>query len=167
VSEQEEVAAGRELPPEGFEGSLQQRWLPEYGCFGCGPANPEGLHLMCHADGGEVVAEWRPEPHHNGPPGVMHGGLVGALFDCHGAWTAEHHVASRRDADAFVPIVTAEYAVRLRRPTPVGGPVWLRGRVVEEDARRVVVESEVRSGDQVTATYRGTYVELDPSRDAR
>jgi hypothetical protein len=46
--------------------SLQDRYAPANRCFGCGPANEKGLRIKSFvADSGEeVVAEWRPEPHH-------------------------------------------------------------------------------------------------------
>jgi len=30
-------------------------------CWGCGPANAEGLHIRSFPKNGEVVAEWKPE----------------------------------------------------------------------------------------------------------
>jgi hypothetical protein len=34
------------------------------------------------------VAEFRPELHHEAFPGVLNGGIIGALLDCHSNWTA-------------------------------------------------------------------------------
>jgi hypothetical protein len=41
--------------------ALQDMFLPGNRCFGCGPANPEGLHLKTYEDGDGFVAEWTPE----------------------------------------------------------------------------------------------------------
>lgn len=144
---------------ERFAGSLQERVHPGFGCFGCGPSNEHGLHLACFSDGDEVVAEWTPEPHHEGPPDIMHGGLAGALLDCHGAWTTVNHLIRERGTEEMLPIVTAEYTVRLRRPTPLE-TVHLRGRVVGREGRRYVVESELAAGGEVTVRYQGGYVEM-------
>jgi acyl-coenzyme A thioesterase PaaI-like protein len=54
--------------------------------------------------------------------------------------------------------VTAEYGVRLRRPTPTGEPVHLTARVVESTGDRAVVDADLSSGGIVTATSRGTFV---------
>ena len=40
----------------------------------------------------EVVAEFTPEPHHIAFPGVVNGGIIGALLDCHSNWTAAYHL---------------------------------------------------------------------------
>jgi hypothetical protein len=40
--------------------SIQETYAPNLACFGCGPANPKGLHVRSFPDGDEVVAEWQP-----------------------------------------------------------------------------------------------------------
>ena len=74
------------------EQSLQEEYAPENACFGCGPANPDGLHIRSFVRGDEVVAEWKPEPRYEAFPGVLNGGIIGALLDCHCNWTAAWHL---------------------------------------------------------------------------
>jgi acyl-coenzyme A thioesterase PaaI-like protein len=62
--------------------------------------------------------------------------------------------------------VTADYAVKLRRPTPSGGPVRLRARVVESSADRAVVDGSLEAGGVVCATCRGTFVAVRPGHPA-
>jgi hypothetical protein len=33
-----------------------------------------------------------PEAHHEAFPGMLNGGIAGALLDCHSNWTAAHHL---------------------------------------------------------------------------
>ena len=68
--------------------SLQDTYATESVCFGCGPANPKGLHIKSFAQGDEVVAEWTPQPHHEAFTGALNGGIIGTLLDCHCNWTA-------------------------------------------------------------------------------
>ena len=52
--------------------SLQERYAPQGRCFGCGPANPDGLHIRSFPsaeDPATVVAEWTPEPRPRGVRG--------------------------------------------------------------------------------------------------
>jgi acyl-coenzyme A thioesterase PaaI-like protein len=72
----------------------------------------------------------------------------------------------RTGADAPPCTVTADYAIRLRRPTPTDRPVRLRARVVESSDDRAVVEAELLSGEQVCATCRGTFVAVKPGHPA-
>ena len=71
------------------EVSLQERFAPNGRCFGCGPANPRGLRIRSHLDpDGTVVASWTPRPEHEAWDGIVNGGILGALIDCHSNWTA-------------------------------------------------------------------------------
>ena len=81
--------------------SLQSHYSPASRCFGCGPANEQGLRIESHeaeevGEPGELVAEWRPLPHHLAFEGVLNGGIIGTLLDCHANWTA----APSRTADS-------------------------------------------------------------------
>ena len=75
--------------------SLQEQYAPENACFGCGPANPDGLHIRSFVRGDEVVAEWKPETRYEAFPGVLNGGIIGALLDCHCNWTAAWHLMNK------------------------------------------------------------------------
>jgi acyl-coenzyme A thioesterase PaaI-like protein len=149
--------------------SLQERYGAHTICFGCGPANPEGLHIRSFpaADGSEeVVADWTPGPNHEAFPGVLNGGIIGTLMDCHSNWTAAYAVMRRRGADKPPTTVTAEYAIKLLRPTPTDGPVHLRARVVEIADDRAIVVATMEAGGGVTATCRGTFVAVRPGHPA-
>jgi acyl-coenzyme A thioesterase PaaI-like protein len=138
--------------------SLQERYGPDTICFGCGPANPEGLHVRSFAIGDEVIADWEPQPRHQAFPGVLNGGIIGTLMDCHSNWTAAHHLMQRRGADRPPTTVTADYHVRMLKPTPTDGQVRLRAKVVDSTDERATVEATLEAGGQVTATCRGTFV---------
>ena len=122
--------------------------------------------MRSFVEGDEVVATWQPEPHHQAFPGMLNGGIVGALLDCHSNWTAAHHLMVKGGLDAPPCTVTADYAIKLKRPTPVDGPVKLRARVVESSDDRAVIEATMTSGDVVTATCRGTFVAVKPGHPA-
>ena len=49
---------------------------------------------------GELVADWQPLPHHAAFDGVLNGGIIGTLLDCHANWTAAMHLM--RDAGSTV-----------------------------------------------------------------
>ena len=149
--------------------SLQERYAPEGRCFGCGPANSKGLRVRSfpsEVHGDEVVADWTPSPHHEAFDGVLNGGIIGALLDCHSNWTATRHLMRLRGADRPPTTVTLDYAVRMRRPTPSSGPVHLSARVVEADEDRATVEATLAAGGEVTATCRGTFVAVKPGHPA-
>lgn len=146
--------------------SLQERYAPASTCFGCGPANAKGLQIRSFVEGDAVVAEWRAEPHHEAFPGVLNGGIVGALLDCHSNWTAAHHLMRAAGADNVPSCVTAEYAVKMRRPTPSDRALRLEAKIVESSADRAIVEASLSADGTTTATCRGTFVAVKPGHPA-
>ena len=143
--------------------SLQERYDPHGVCYGCGPANPLGLHIRSFPGvGSEVVAEWQPQPHHHAFGEVLNGGVIGTLFDCHCNWTAAYHLMLQRGAAKPPTTVTADYHVKLLRPTPTGAPVRLRAHVVDASDDRATVEGTLEADGDVTATCRATFVAVKP-----
>ena len=148
------------------EPSLQQQYSPNGICFGCGPANEKGLHINSYPDGEEVVATWNAEAHHQAFPGMLNGGIIGALLDCHSNWTAAYHLM-KRDGKIEAPCtVTAEFHVKLLRPTPVDGPITLKARVVDSSDDRATVEAELIAGGKVCDTCRGVFVAVKEGHPA-
>ena len=148
------------------EQSLQELYAPRMACFGCGPANDKGLRIRSRVEGELVVAEWTPAEHHQAFPGVLNGGIIGALLDCHSNWAAAYHLMQRRGADSPPCTVTADYAIKLLRPTPTGQTIRLTARVVESTEDRAVVEAALSAGEKTCATCRGTFVAVKPGHPA-
>jgi acyl-coenzyme A thioesterase PaaI-like protein len=151
------------------EPSLQDRFAPAGRCFGCGPANPRGLRIGSRPDSEdptELIADFTPRPEHEAFAGVVNGGILGTLVDCHMNWTAAWSLMAARHADRPPTTVTLEYAIRMRRPTPSTEPVRLRAWIVDGLDDRATVEAEISSGGNVTATGRGTFVAVKPDHPA-
>jgi len=146
--------------------SLQETYAPANRCFGCGPANEMGLRIRSFVEGDALVAEWRAQEHHQAFPGILNGGIAGALLDCHSNWTAAYHLMKQRGADSPPCTVTADFHVILKRPTPMEVPMMLRARVVESNQDRAVVEATLEAAGKVTATCRGTFVAVTEGHPA-
>lgn len=145
--------------------SVQERYAPANTCFGCGPANAKGLHVRTFQEGDTFVCDFTPEAHHCAFPNVVNGGICGAVLDCHSNWSAAIHLMQKAGADSPPCTVTAEYAVKLKRPTPLG-PMHVTARVVESTDDRAVVEAEILAGGKVTATCRGVFVAVKEGHPA-
>ena len=116
-----------------LDGSL---FGPGQPCFGCSPDHPTGLRLRFERDGDEIVTRFVPEDRHQGPVGIMHGGLVSTLADEVAAWA----IIGLRGKFGF----TAAFDAKLHRPVRIGVPLegrsWITrdaGRVIEVDVRIV------------------------------
>jgi acyl-coenzyme A thioesterase PaaI-like protein len=146
--------------------SLQETYAPRNTCFGCGPANAQGLHVRSFPEGEEVHAEFRPAPHHEAFPGVLNGGIIGAILDCHCNWTAAWHLMRRSGADSPPCTVTSEFTVQLRRPTPSDRVLQLRARVLESSEDRATVEGILLSDGRTCAVLKGLFVAVKPGHPA-
>jgi acyl-coenzyme A thioesterase PaaI-like protein len=146
--------------------SLQDRFAPNNRCFGCGPANEKGLRIKSMVVGDEVVADWTAEPHHEAFTGMLNGGIIGALLDCHSNWAAAWHLMNARGEDTPPCTVTAEFHVKLKKPTPSDRPVRLRARVVESSLKSATVEATLESDGVVTSTCRGVFVAVKEGHPA-
>jgi len=126
-------------------------------CFGCGSLNPQGLQIKSHWDGQDLVCRFEPRPFHIGHPGVVYGGLIASLVDCHSIWTALATTARAEGlslAAGKLPFiyVTGKLAVSFRKPAEIAVALELRSRVAATAGRRSTVHCEVRQGDLLCAT---------------
>ena len=131
--------------------------LANQGCFGCGPANPIGLHLDFdyHPDGG-VQALFTPGHEHQGWDGVMHGGLVTVLLDEAAAWAAAASTSMN---------VTGRLEVRYREPVRTGSPLTVRGWVTRQRGRTMETRAEVQSAaGQVLAEATALFLRAPEGR---
>ncbi len=124
-------------------------------CYGCGRLNEHGLQLKSYWDGEETVATFLPRSHHIAIPRYVYGGLIASLIDCHGTGTAAAaaYRAEGRSMDTEPPLrfVTASLNVDYLRPTPLGVPLEIRGRVKEIKGRKVIVTATVSADGQICA----------------
>lgn len=120
---------------------------PGQPCFGCAPDHPVGFRLAFERIEAGVRTRFLPEPRYQGPPGLMHGGLVMTLADELGAWA----ILAELGKFGF----TAELSASLRRPVRIGAEVLGTARVLR--ARRRVATVEVSLEQAGEATFAGTF----------
>ena len=95
--------------------SIQESLYPELACFGCGQANPHGLHLRSYREGDLTVAEFTPRPEHDNGLGIVNAGIIATVLDCHGAAAVMWEVAKqgwKTPTGTLVPFVTASFDVK-------------------------------------------------------
>lgn len=147
--------------------SIQETYAPNGICFGCGVANEKGLRIRSFEDeNGEYVGEWHADAHHQAFPGMLNGGIIGALLDCHSNWAAAHYLMKKNGKNAPDCTVTANYAIKLLRPTPFDATIQLKARIVESTETTATVEAELVAGGKVCATCRGLFVAVKEGHPA-
>jgi hypothetical protein len=150
--------------------SLQDLAAPDGVCYGCGSAHPSGLHLKSHwaDDGVHVVCSHSPDSTFCGWPGLVYGGLLAMLVDCHSNWTvmAYHYRAQGREPGSLprIDCVTGHLGLTYLKPTPMGVELTLKARVEGELGRKTRVICEVWTGDVLTVTADSVFVQVDTER---
>lgn len=99
-------------------------------CFICGVENPVGLKLNFYlVEPGVVETEYTAPSHFEGYPGVLHGGIIASILD-------------ETSGRAFGPSVenprfmfTAKLEVTYRKPVPIGEPLRIVGKAVNDKGR--------------------------------
>ncbi len=136
-------------------------------CYGCGRLNERGHQLRSFWDGDETVATFTPEPYHTAIPGYVYGGLIASLIDCHGTGSAAAAVARETGLDAesepYPRFVTASLQVDYLKPTPLGPPLEVRGRIEEVGERKVITSITVSADGVACARGRVVAVRMPPS----
>lgn len=150
--------------------ALQDICLPNGTCYGCGSANPDGLHIKSYwsDDGQFVVASFQPQARFSsGFKDAMYGGLVASLIDCHSNWTAMAFGYKADDREPgtlpLITSVTGSLGVKYLKPTPMTQTIQLKAWVDGEVGRKTRVLCELGTGDTVTALGDSIFVRIDPT----
>jgi acyl-coenzyme A thioesterase PaaI-like protein len=146
--------------------SLQDHFAPKSICFGCGPANEHGLQIKSFVDGDSVIAHFTPKPYHHAFPGVLNGGIIGALLDCHCNWASGHYLMKEQNLQAPPCTVTAEFTIKLRRPTPVDQELTLIATRVHIDGNKATIHGELTCNDKLCATCDAVFVAVKEDHPA-
>ena len=146
--------------------SIQEQYAPNSICFGCGPANKKGLQIKSYRIDNGLEMEFECEEKHQAFPGVINGGVIGSLIDCHGNWTAAIAIMDKKGLDEPQCTVTAQYEVKLNRPTPFGPKLKLKSRVLalQEDRAEVIIE--LKADGKTCATGRGLFIAVKEGHPA-
>ena len=140
-------------------------------CYGCGRLNPDGYQLKTVWEGEETVTRFTPRPYHIAIPGYVNGGVLASLIDCHGtgsAAAAAYRAEGREVGEGPAPrYVTASLRVDYLKPTPLGVPLEVRGRIKEMKGRKVVVDAELSASGEVTVRGEVVAVQMPEHFRAR
>ena len=145
---------------------VQRQYAPTSICFGCGPANEKGLQIESHRIENGLRMEYTPESHHQAFPGMINGGIIGTLLDCHGNWTAAVAWMDQNEEKEPPCTVTASYSVQLRRPTPDNTLLHVTSQITSIEDDRVHVELLLEADGKVCATGKGLFVAVKEGHPA-
>ena len=145
---------------------MQEEHAPSSICFGCGPANEKGLRIRSFRSGGGLEMEFEPCEEHQAFPGMVNGGIIGTLLDCHGNWTAAIALMDQAGESGAPCTVTDSYGIRLRWPTPYGVRLHISSENEEMGADRAKVRMALTADGALCATGEGLFVAVKEGHPA-
>ena len=122
-------------------------------CFGCSPTHPIGFHLGFERQGAVVRSRFTPGVNLQGPPGVMHGGLVMTLADEVAAWT----IIGLKERFGF----TASLSAKLSSPVRIGVEVLAEGTITKDAGRVLTINVELSQESKRCFVGEFNFVLLD------
>ena len=119
--------------------SIQDKW-EDIGthCWGCGKNNEHGLQIKSCWIGDDAICIWQPKNYHVAMLGILNGGIIATVMDCHylntaNAWALRH----LRELDK--PYLSGLFEIKYLRPASIEKPILLRARVKEMKGRKITV----------------------------
>ena len=136
---------------------IGERWYsPVYG-----PGNPVAPPIVAtQTNDGRATGRVTVGKAHEGPPGLVHGGVVATLLD---------HLLARAVRAAGRGGLTATLTVTYRRPVRLGGPLLGTAEIGTVDGRRTTAMARLVQEDDPGTTLaeaEGLFVALRPDRAA-
>lgn len=127
-------------------------------CFGCGRANPGGLHLEFFlTEDRRVVSFTTVGDAFEGPKGFVHGGIIATLLD---------ETMSKAVRSHGLVAMTRHMEVDYRRPVPSTEQIRLEGRVTRNEGRKHWTEASILNSEgKVLAHGKGLFIEVRPAPD--
>ncbi len=126
-------------------------------CFGCGPRNPEGLHLQFAIDreAHVAMAPVRLDERYQGAPGYVHGGIIATLLD---------EAMSKLNRPMGLLAMTRHMAVDYLRPVPIHADLRVRASHLRREGRKLFHSAElVDVAGAVLARCEGLWIIVNPT----
>ena len=125
-------------------------------CYGCGRLNDKGLQIKSYWDGEETVCTFNPDEKYMAIPGMVYGGLIASLIDCHSTGSAAAFAtrAEGREmgSEPAIRFLTAALHVDFKSPTPMGVALELRSKAKEIKPRKVIVTTVLTANGAICAS---------------
>ena len=147
-----------------------QDHMPGNICFGCGKDNHEGLQIKSYWEGDTAVCIWNSEEKYQGWKGVLYGGVLASLIDCHSMCTAMaaqyRHEGRSLDTEPIYRYATGTLTVKYLKPTLNNYPVILRAKATIHSPKKIEIDCQAYSNDELTAEAKVIGIKVfDSSRD--
>lgn len=114
--------------------------MPENICFGCGSHNTQGLQIKSYWVDEVAHCEWQAQEKYQGWKGILNGGILATLIDCHCMCTAMAHayrIEERSlDSKPLYRYATGTMQIRYLKPVPYKALIILKAHILAYKNRK-------------------------------
>jgi acyl-coenzyme A thioesterase PaaI-like protein len=147
--------------PNGYNAGMETKQPNSRLCFICGLENPVGLHLHIYeTEPGVVETTYIAPEHFQGYPGVLHGGIVGAIID---EIAGRTHMGSDPMKPRFM--FTAKLEVKYRKNVPIGKKLKIIGKAGKSKSRSAEAWAGIYDAETNELFAEGNVLLMDVPRD--
>ncbi|TAF64274.1 MAG: PaaI family thioesterase [Cytophagales bacterium] len=116
-------------------------------CFGCGKDNAEGLQIKSFWEDNFCLCHWNGhQPRYQGWKGLMNGGILATLIDCHTMGTAMSYAYRQEgrtyDSEPTYMYATGTMSIKYLKPTPIDKIITLKAEVLEANEKKTTIVCE-------------------------
>lgn len=116
-----------------------QDYMPNNICFGCGNNTKDGLHIKSYWQDEIAECIWTPKTIHQGWRGIMNGGIIATVIDCHAmgtsmAYAYKHENRSLGSSPEY-KYATGTMKIKYLKPTP-NNTIKLKARILSYSERK-------------------------------
>ena len=146
--------------------SLQETYAPNGICYGCGVENPKGLGLRSFVDNNTIISSFIPKEYHSAFPGILNGGIIGSILDCHSNWAAAYYIMKSKNMNFTPCTVTASYKIDLHKPTPIDKKLEIYAYLDKIDDNKAWIDAEVRIKKEKYSSCKGLFIAVQDDHPA-
>ena len=122
-----------------------------------GAVNPLAPPVSLTAGPDGVTGRFRLGSPYEGPPGLVHGGVLSLVLD---------HVLGQAALAAGHGGMTVKLELRYKAPTPLHTDLVAEGHLVQVDGRKVRIDGSISAGGTTTVEATGLFFQIDRSTAA-
>ena len=146
--------------------SLQETYAPKGICYGCGIKNSNGLGIRSFIGKDVITASFIPKDYHSAFPGILNGGIIGSILDCHSNWTAAYYLMKSKKMTSTPCTVTARYQIDLHKPTPINEKLKISAYLDKIEDNKAWINAKITIDSSTYATCNGLFLAVKENHPA-
>ena len=141
-----------------------KKYAPKGICYGCGIKNKRTRFRSFVVK--MQLCLFIPKEYHSAFPGILNGGIIGSILDCHSNWAAAYYIMKSKNMNFTPCTVTARYQIDLHKPTPIDKKLEIYAYLDKIDDNKAWIDAEVRIKKEKYSSCKGLFIAVQDDHPA-